>query len=273
MTRFVIAAAVLLTHFGNPLSASPPKIDRTLKKEPAYKSPAPKYGLLGFGPQAADRVWLVVDGNTLYVDRNGNGDLTEAGEKVEAERSERETASNILSFQAGAISVGGRVHKGLSISFIPLKLYADGEELGKRPDVRAVLEKDAEATTVVLSVDVEMPELKGGGIDGRINFVAGPVDQDGVFQFTGNPADAPVVHLGGPLQIDFHAALPSMRVGRTSEFVLVVGTPGIGPGTFAMVGYQDTIPESAKPVAEITYRLAKPSDPPFKEKYEIKERC
>src|SRR5262245_54219874 len=56
------------------------KIDRTIAKEPAYKS-KPKYCLLVFGPQAKTRVWLVLDGDTLYADRNGNGDLTEEGER------------------------------------------------------------------------------------------------------------------------------------------------------------------------------------------------
>jgi hypothetical protein len=56
------------------------KIDRTIAKEPAYK-PKPKYCLLVFGPEAKTRVWLVLDGDTLYVDRNGNGDLTEKGER------------------------------------------------------------------------------------------------------------------------------------------------------------------------------------------------
>ena len=31
-------------------------------------------------PEAQTRVWIVQDGDTLYVDRNGNGDLTEPGE-------------------------------------------------------------------------------------------------------------------------------------------------------------------------------------------------
>src|SRR5215468_22156 len=57
------------------------KIDRTIAKEPAYKS-KPKYCLLVFGPEAKMRVWLVLDGDVLYVDRNGNGDLTEKGERV-----------------------------------------------------------------------------------------------------------------------------------------------------------------------------------------------
>jgi hypothetical protein len=55
--------------------------------------------------------------------------------------------------------------------------------------------------------------------------------------------------------------------------MLVVGTPGIGPGTFAAVGYTDTVPASAKPVVEIEFQPAKAGDPPVKERYEIKERC
>src|SRR5436309_386901 len=61
------------------------KIDRTIVKEPTYKS-KPKYCLLVFGPQAKTRIWLVLDGNILYVDRNGNGDLTEKGEALQGER-------------------------------------------------------------------------------------------------------------------------------------------------------------------------------------------
>jgi hypothetical protein len=57
------------------------KIDRAIAKEPAYQT-KPRYCLLVFGPQAKTRVWLVQDGNTLCIDRNGNGDLTEPGEKV-----------------------------------------------------------------------------------------------------------------------------------------------------------------------------------------------
>ena len=56
------------------------KIDRTIAKEPVYQS-KPKYCLLVFGPEAKTRVWLVRDGDLLYVDRNGNGDLTEKGER------------------------------------------------------------------------------------------------------------------------------------------------------------------------------------------------
>lgn len=56
------------------------KIDRVIRKEPAY-SGKPEYALLLFGPEARRRVWVVVDGELAYVDRNGDGDLTAPEEK------------------------------------------------------------------------------------------------------------------------------------------------------------------------------------------------
>ena len=58
------------------------KLDRSIAAEPIYESASPRYCLLVFGPERKTRVWLVHDGNSLYIDRNANGDLTEAGEKV-----------------------------------------------------------------------------------------------------------------------------------------------------------------------------------------------
>jgi hypothetical protein len=59
------------------------KIERRLTKEPAYKSGSPKYALLLFGREAKLRAWAVLDGETLYLDRNGDGDLTGKGERFE----------------------------------------------------------------------------------------------------------------------------------------------------------------------------------------------
>ncbi|MEN6494403.1 MAG: hypothetical protein ABFD16_08930 [Thermoguttaceae bacterium] len=52
------------------------KIERRLQNEPVYESKRPQYCLLVFGPRAEPRVWAVLDGDVLYLDRNGNGDLT-----------------------------------------------------------------------------------------------------------------------------------------------------------------------------------------------------
>jgi hypothetical protein len=70
------------------LGAAPPpggtdygRIDRTLVREPAYQSRSPQYALLLFGREARVRVWMVLDGEALYLDRNGDGDLTGQGER------------------------------------------------------------------------------------------------------------------------------------------------------------------------------------------------
>ena len=54
---------------------------------------------------------------------------------------------------------------------------------------------------------------------------------------------------------------------------LVVGTPGLGAGTFAGLCYEGTIPDSAVPRVEILFPAARAGDPPVRERYELKERC
>jgi hypothetical protein len=54
--------------------------------EPKYQH-EPRYSLLVIGPNAEIRIWLVMDGNdTVYVDLNGNSNLTDDGEKFGVDR-------------------------------------------------------------------------------------------------------------------------------------------------------------------------------------------
>lgn len=76
-----ITECIILALPGVAGAADLTKIERTIAKEPVYKS-KPKFGLLVFGPEARTRVWLVLDGALVYIDRNGNGNLTEPGAKV-----------------------------------------------------------------------------------------------------------------------------------------------------------------------------------------------
>lgn len=263
-------AAVLLASAG--FAADPPKIDRAIGPQPKYAG-KPAYCLLVFGPDAKHRVWLVRDGDTLFVDKNGNGDLTDPGEAVAKTkpRKGREDDES-RTFDIGDVTVGGRTHKGLTVSALPLAEFAN-VEAGKLPPVRAALEKDKTAVAYSVRCEVDAPGVKGGGTAGRLSMSAGWLDLNGPLLFAVRPADAPVIHFGGPLEITFYGELPKMRVGRGSEFVLVVGTPGFGPGTFAMLAYEDCIPADAYPKAEITFAPKKPGDAPVKDLYEIKERC
>ena len=107
----LLAAAVLVLA---PLAqaADLAKIERKIAKEPAYQTKTPKYCLLVFGFAAPTRVWLVQDGDTLYVDRNGNGDLTEDGKRFKIKQS----TDNFRSFEVGDITIDGVTHTGLSVT-------------------------------------------------------------------------------------------------------------------------------------------------------------
>jgi len=106
-------------------------------KEPVYQSKDPKYCLLTFGREGKTRVWLVFDSvpnplvpgkdkDYLYVDRNGNGDLTESGEQVQAVVHEYEQPSFLggvppskawnLEFPIGEIKDSeGTIHKDVKV--------------------------------------------------------------------------------------------------------------------------------------------------------------
>lgn len=61
---------------------TPPQPENKIAKEPAYQQATQQYLLLLLGQNPQRKVWIVRDGSDVYVDRNGNGDLTEPGEKV-----------------------------------------------------------------------------------------------------------------------------------------------------------------------------------------------
>src|SRR5262245_47701417 len=81
MTRcWLLSLPILLAWLSPVRAVDLTKIERTIAKEPQYQSKSPKYCLLVFGSEAKTKVWIVFDGDEdVYVDRNGNGDLTEPG--------------------------------------------------------------------------------------------------------------------------------------------------------------------------------------------------
>lgn len=240
------------------------KIERTIRKEPAYQSKTPRYCLLVFGPEANTRIWLVLDGKTLYVDRNGNGDLTEDGEKVIAKKGLEIVQQD--KFEVDEIRDGIWTHKNLVLS-----VHKADHLPVKYPHVKQTIARLPEGRSCSLLVDVELPGWKGKGDGGRTQQVA-QVDAHGILSFAEKPQDAPIIHFGGPWQIQCHRPIP-LRVGREDDLFLSLGTPGLGEGTTAHLLYDGTVPENVFPRVEITYPPAKAGEPPLKRLYELKERC
>ncbi len=74
-----LCSLVLL--FALPLLADeilPSDIERRLVREPKYQS-TPRYAVLIVGTESKAPVWIVHDGQRLYIDKNGNRNLTDDG--------------------------------------------------------------------------------------------------------------------------------------------------------------------------------------------------
>jgi hypothetical protein len=158
MNRLLLPALFYLIVFcAPPLSAADlTHIERKIAKEPIYKS-KPKYCLLVFGPDAKTRVWLVRDGDTLYVDRNGNGDLTEAGEKILAVKGDGANEDEYV-FTLGDIHDGPLVHKAVVMD------RGLGFLAGRDEPAKSMLAKNPKARAYAVLAEMEMPGWKGTGL-------------------------------------------------------------------------------------------------------------
>jgi hypothetical protein len=246
------------------------KVDRSIAKEPTYNSKAPKYCLLVLGPEAKTRVWLVLDGDTLYVDRNANGELTEPGERIKpAPGPDTDLEEGVYKFECDAIQDGRLIHKNLVVNVYKRDPAHALDEVEKRH-----LAKGASIRCYRIALDVEMPGLTGDAIGGRVHHAVKYRDAQGFLELGSAPGNAPIAHLGGPWQITLSPpADEQWKVGRESDVALIVATPGLGAGATAAVAYEKLIPEDANPKLEIAYPPINAADAPLKIVEELKDRC
>jgi hypothetical protein len=262
-TPTLLAAVVLLLA---PLAqaADLAKIERKIAKEPAYQTKTPKYCLLVFGLDAKTRVWLVQDGDTLYVDRNGNGDLTEDGKSVKI----KQQTDSYCSFEAGDITIDGLTHTGLSV----MQMKASPESLGNDQEWERIKKSGSEPWTWWVRITAERAADDKRDLPKKIGYVING-DGAGMLLFADKPQDAPIIHLNGPFALALQDRKQRLIVGEKMMLQIGVGPQGVGPGTFAFVLYPNTIPTDAYPEAEITFPAKSPGQEAIKRKYTLKERC
>jgi hypothetical protein len=227
-------------------------IDRAIAKEPAYRSKAPRYCLLVFGPEAKTRVWLVHDGDTLYVDRNGNGDLTEEGERVGA--------------TDGFVRLDGATKAGVDREgTLMLKAQFRVGTLTERDGMtKHTLWVGAAADE--RDCDIVCAEVAGRYIQST--------DVD--FAFGARPATAPVVHLNGPLAVypwaPRGAPAPLARGDGAGSLAVRIGTAGHGPDSEAWVNPFKGVPGDISPVADVEFPNRRPGGNPIKVRLPVMKR-
>lgn len=252
--RSLMLAAVLGACLTSASAADLASVPRTLAKEPTYAG-KPEYCLLVFGADLRTRVWLVLDGDVAYIDRNGNGDLTEPSEKVtlpsgpEVDETD-DFRSTQRSFDLGDLPAPA----GAKSPYTGLTLHHFKVEL-KVPSAAI-----APSDTRSLSLSVREAHSQG----------AQPV-------FAAKASEAPIVHLDGPLEANVAAACdgkwPELTKGAEGEELTVqIGTRGLGAGSWASIGYEE-VPEDVHPLLEVTWAPKAPGQPAAQTKFTLDERC
>lgn len=204
-------------------------IDRTIAKEPKYADKVQGYLLLAVGPEAKRKVWLVWDGDTLYADRNANGDLTDAADKIPA----------VPDLPAGAAAAG---------SFV----YQVGDIGGGVTDLVLTCSRRPNGT---------MMAMLRAEIDGKYVQKTGLM-APGWFH---TPADAQVVHLASPARLlrPSQSNPAVIDANQPGDFRAEFGTPGGRLAVFALIGGDGPL-KKAHPVAAFAFPAAKAGDPPVK---------
>jgi hypothetical protein len=237
--HFLAALMLASGASGSAWAADLTRVDRTIAKEPAYKS-RPRYCLLVFGPEARTRVWLVLDGEVLYVDRNANGDLTDPGKRTE----NISKTDKALHFRPGPITaVDGKTRYALEVEVV-------------KQGLRFWIPVTANAD----KVSFKSPQCGG---------------ENGSLQFADRARDAPILHFDGPLTMKVGRQQARITRGKTDssagtgqEFVrgktcplpVMVGTPGRGKGTFTALLFRPAAPPAA---AEIVFPNRKKGGKPI----------
>jgi hypothetical protein len=199
MGQHIYALLALVALAQSARGADLARIDRSIAKEPAYKH-KPTYCLLVFGSEAKTRVWLVRDGDTLYIDRSGAGDLMASGTRLSGEK-----RPDGIKWHVGDIREGEAkaVHKDLLIWFhrgsytVHLRT-ADGfrQEAGNEMGRLHFAPRPQDAPIVHLA--------------GRLTFLL-PENREKRLKFV---------------------------PGEQAHFIALIGTPGLGEGASAY-GYSD----------------------------------
>jgi hypothetical protein len=174
-------------------------------KEPIYGR-APRYGLISVDG-GKSMVWFVIDGTKLYLDRNGNGDLTDDGPPIESKKLDYLKKPHVY-FEWPSLSPKGT---SANLTEGSLLAYVNGDEY-RIGDFRHK-------------------------IDGMFWFYR----NRGV-TLAAKASEAPILNLGAPLGLLFdfiNGTDGTLSKNKANEFFVQIGSQGSEAGSFLCRSYED----------------------------------
>jgi hypothetical protein len=258
MHRFCfLTVLICVTLPGQTRAVDLAKIDRSLRTEPTYESEHPQYCLLVFGPQAKTRVWVVLDGDVLYLDRNGNGDLTDPGEQIAAKEvyrnlKERPDVEVLREFERNCWKAGEEpvLTCGPEVQWFYINQLVPRADWHDQTWVKSWQEKP---------FDFAVTTKTGGAQRARLRFAT-------------SSQEAPILHFDGPPRfvISNDYGQRPFRSGEPCHLAVELHTQGLN--ATVRTDYFEA-PESVHPVADIEFPPGRPGDDPIRVRVQLKERC
>jgi hypothetical protein len=238
------------------------KIDRSLRKEPVYQSQHPQYCLLVFGPEAPVRAWIVLDGDTLYLDRGANGDLTDPSDRVaptvkwsgHEDWAGTDVVQREFSLRRPANGPGG-------LGGEPVFLTLPGVAVFR---VTQWVPRDAPRDENDARFWREQPLM--------VDVVSlADYSQRAEVTFAARPQDAPILHFDGPQRVTLvqEDEPVELCIGVTTSLRAQLTTPGLG----ATVRTYDVPAKSGHPVAEVECPPRQSGEAPIRIRVQLAEPC
>lgn len=247
LTAAALVVVLSLLAFQEPALKSPgldfSKVDRTIKKQPAYVD-KPQYALLLLGPEGKTRIWMALDKSkagagdhdVLYIDRDGDGELGEAGEQV----------SGVADNHGRTVMSAGKVE------------FPDAKFLLEDIQVYSYVKESMTFVSFKLNGSVKVYSAYGPG--------------SAYLRFGESPEKAPILHVDpwGTLAF-FHAGPTEMKVGQQITVMLYVGTQGWGPASFTAVDERFLDLEKDKLIVTLIAKDRQGNE--IRKKTQLKDHC
>lgn len=239
-------------------------IPRTIKKSPRFTAEQQFYCLLVLGEKLERRIWFVADGDALYADLDGDGDLTDKNERFE-DKGKTSDADHFIgvwrSWSIGKFRFSER-YTEVSVRLSTIKTnWRPSPTASNKERTRAFME-EARRTP--------HPNLAGIHltIGGKRQVLSNTL-------FTTSPETAPILHMDAPLTVGLVESFNAFRFWRgeaNPKLTVAIGTPGLGRSTFSYVVY-DEFDDKARPVVEIEFPAKEPGRFLAPQRHKLMEKC